>query len=165
MHSGNNRERLQHEIAALIKFISDGREFFFQKSGQSLESSDDYLNWMVCMELFSKHPELTQLELNIQLFYIKLSSYYELIGRNDVDVKRARNSTPQIFNGNVKYNFFLHKVAHNLKRVMFIFYKELDPTEPEAESVQTTLEPELDSDIREFIRIWGEYENTKERSV
>lgn len=109
------------------------------------------------------YPELAQLELNIQLLYIKLPSYYELIANSEakkVAVRKARNAfahelTDLMFNKRVKYNFFLHKVAENFKKVQFIFYEE-DNEGSEKEVLSKTFDLELDKDINNFLAIWSQ---------
>lgn len=81
MMASSNRERLEQEIVQLIYFIVEGRNFFFEKTGYSANSPDDFLNHFKSKELFAAHRELVQLELNIQLLYIKLSSYYRLVAK------------------------------------------------------------------------------------
>ncbi|MDO8530158.1 MAG: hypothetical protein Q7S10_02015 [bacterium] len=153
MITGSNKERIEQEILSLIKFIINGRVFFFQKTGFSLQSSDDFQNHWESKELFQSYSELRQLELNIQLFYIKLSSYYKLVSREKVSsVAKPRNAfahelNPIIFKGQVKYNFFLHKVTKNFKKVQFAFYEENNGGNTKA------LDLDLDKDINEFINI------------
>lgn len=160
MLAGTNKERLEQEIANLIGFICEGREVFFKESGLSLNSSDNFLNHFVCKELFQKHRALIQLELNIQLIYIKLASYYQLQSKEKVgEVKKQRNAfahelTDLIFNKRVKYNFFLHKVSENFRRVQFIFYQEDAPNGTDNMLVKT-LTLELHKDINDFITIWS----------
>lgn len=157
MIAGSNRERLEQEIANLIRFISDGREFFFQKTGFNRNSSDGFLNHWKSKELFQAHLELRQLELNIQLFYIKLSSYYKLLSNlKDQSLRKPRNAfahelTDLIFNKRTKYNFFLHKVSQNFKKIQFVFYEEKPQDE---DDFTRTLELDLDKDINDFIQVW-----------
>lgn len=157
MLTSSNKERLEQEIANLIRFISDGREFFFKKTGLNRNSSDDFLNHWKSKELFQTHLELRQLELNIQLFYIKLSSYYKLLSNaKDRSLKKQRNAfahelTDLIFDKRAKYNFFLHKVSQNFKKIQFVFYEENPPDE---EDFTRTLELDLDKDINDFIKVW-----------
>jgi hypothetical protein len=164
MLTGSNKERLQQEIGNLIKLISDGRTFFFRKTRFTVNSSDNFLNHFTCIELFNSHQELTQLELNIQLLYIKLSSYYQLVSDKKMEtLKKPRNAfahdfTDLIFNKRVRYNFFLYKVSENFKRVEFLFYTE-NPIggDPEVK----TLDLDLDNDIKDFIAIWSQWSKAK----
>ena len=157
MITGSNKERLEQEIANLIQLISDGREFFFKESGLNRNSSDSFFNHWKSKELFQAHIELRQLELNIQLFYIKLASYYQLLSNSkNRDVKKQRNAfvhelTDLIFSKRVEYNFFLHKVTKNFKKIQFIFYEE---NSTENEGLSKTLDLELDKDINDFIAVW-----------
>lgn len=81
--------------------------------------------------MFQEHLELRQLELNIQLFYIKLTSYYQLISSKNKDaVNKHRNAfahelTPLIFNKKIRYNFLLHKVTKNFKKFNLSFTKKM----------------------------------------
>ncbi len=162
MIAASNKSRIEQEIANLITFISDGRSFFFAQTGLSSESSDDWFDHFKTKELFQEHLELRQLELNIQLFYIKLSSYYQLIadkkGRDAVNKQRqafAHELTDIIFSDRVKYNFFLHKVTENFKRIEFIFYEEDERKLIEQGSILSeTLDMDLDKDINDFISAW-----------
>jgi len=159
MLAGTNKERLEQEIAALIDFISEGRRFFFNATGYSRSSSDNYVNHFVSKEVFHSHRELKQLELNIQLLYIKLASYYAVLNdsKGQGRVKKARNVfahelTDLIFKKRVKYNFFLHKVSENFKRIQFIFYEET----PEGNDLLSkTFDIELDKDINDFLKEWS----------
>ncbi len=157
MLKGSNKERLEQEIANLIVFICNGRSFFFQKTGFDVNSSNNWLNHWKSKELFQKHLELRQLELNIQLLYIKLSSYYQLISSNKVrDTKKLRNVfahglTSMVFNKKAKYNFFLHKVTENFKKIQFIFYEE---NPEQLEGLIKPLNLNLDKIINDFIIIW-----------
>ncbi len=157
MLTGSNKERLEQEIANLIDLISNGRTFYFQKTGFSTKSSNNFLGHWKSKELFQAHLELRQLELNIQLLYIKLASYYQLVVDNKIgNVKKQRNAfahelTDLIFNKRVKYNFFLHKVTENLKKVQFVFYEEASTDE---QGLVKTLDLDLDKDITDFILAW-----------
>lgn len=53
MLTGTNKERLEEEIANLIKFIAEGRELFFKETGFSLQSSDNWLNHSAYYEYWS----------------------------------------------------------------------------------------------------------------
>lgn len=156
MVTGSNKERLEQEIANLISFISDGRTAFFLETGHSLESSDEFINHFQTMELFQSTKEFVQLDLNIQLFYIKLACYYDLISKKKWgDVKTQRNAfahdlTNMIFNKRVKYNFLIYKVSENFKKVAYLFYSEEDGTDPLAK----TLELNLHEDINSFLTVW-----------
>jgi hypothetical protein len=97
-----------------------------------------------------------QLELNIQLLYIKLSAFYAAssIGENK-KLKEARNAfahdlTNLIFNSRVKYNFFLHKVSENMKIVQFLFYEEEEELESGNKQKVRTVDLNLDKDINNF---------------
>ncbi|MDE2096051.1 MAG: hypothetical protein KGL39_02280 [Patescibacteria group bacterium] len=157
MLTKSNKERLEQEIANLIDLISTGRNFFFQKTGFNVRSSNNFLNHWKSKELFQAHLELRQLELNIQLLYIKLASYYQLISDKKVgNVKKQRNAfahelTNLIFSKKVKYNFFLHKVTENFKRIQFVFYEE-NPVS--GDGLVKTLDVDLDKDINDFILSW-----------
>ncbi len=159
MLAETNKRRLEKEILNLIKFISKGRDFFFDKTGLSYGSSDNWFDHFLCKELFSKYPELVQLELNIQLLYVKLSSYYQLISsEKKITLIKPRNAfahelTDLIFNKRVRYNFFFHKVTENFKKIQFIFYEEVNG-ETEKQLV-TNLDLELDTDINYFFKIIG----------
>lgn len=159
MLTRTNKERLEQEIANLIKFIAEGREIFFKEANFSLQSSDSWLNHFISKELFHKHPELIQLELNIQLLYIKLSSYYQLVPDGKTkDLKRPRNAfahelTDLIFNKRVKYNFFLHKVSENFKKIEFIFYEE--GSNENNEIFVKNLDLNLHDDINDFLSVWS----------
>lgn len=156
MLSTSNKERLEQEIANLIDLISKGRTFFFKQSGLSLESSDDWFDHWKSKELFQTHFELRQLELNIQLFYIKLSSYYKLTsndkskGINKQRQAFAHELTDIIFSERVEYNFFLHKVTENFKKIEFIFYGE---NNSDGKGI-AVLDLNLDKDINDFIKSW-----------
>ncbi len=106
--------------------------------------------------------ELNQLQLNIQLLYIKLAAYDELLSRENRDVSTRRHvfahaNTRHILGKDVKYNFFLHKVSENFKRVQFVFYDEngMEEFPPNVKSIDL----ELDKDIRNFLSIWSEAES------
>ncbi len=161
MITGNNKTRLEQEIANLIHFIADGRAFFFAITGYSLISEDEFLNHWESKELFVEHSELRQLTLNIQLLYIKLASYYRLLGERQIEKeirkKRlvfAHELTDVVFNKRVKYNLFLHKVTQNFREIEFIVYEE-DPTN-DADMLVETLVLKLDDDIKNFLAIWGQ---------
>ncbi len=165
MITGSNKERLEQEIANLIDLVRGGREFFFEKSGLSLSSSGDWFNHWKSKELFQEHLELRQLELNIQLFYIKLASYYELIDHENLDVSTRRHAfahdrTRHIFGKDVNYNFFLHKVAQNFKKVQVVFYEER-PKDGENGLVESR-DLELDRDINDFIFTWTKSSEEKQ---
>ena len=154
MLTGSNQKRLEQEVANLIDFITRGRDFFFQKAGLNRNSSDDFLNHWAVKELFQAHLELRQLELNIQLFYIKLSSYYQLLSDGKgAKLKKQRNAfahelTDMIFSKRVQYNFFLHKVTKNFKKIQFVFYEE------SGGDLVKTVDLNLDKDINKFITTW-----------
>ena len=159
MLSATNKERIEQEIVSLIKFISDGRRLFYKITGFSRDSSDNFLNHFVSKDIFSSYPELTQTELNIQLLYVKLASYYELIRESKArnEVKKARNAfahelTDLIFNKRVNYNFFLHKVSENFKKLQFIFY---DETAEGQQVLSKIFDIQLDKDINDFLKIWS----------
>lgn len=161
MIAGNNKERLQQEIANLIAFISDGRELFFDLTANNLNSSDEMINHWTVMDLFQTHKELIQLDLNIQLLYIKLSSYYSISSKNDCKskgIRLPRNAFAHhlnnlIFDGKVKYNFFIYKVSQNFKKIMYMFYQEDGNEEDEALVKTVTLD--IDEDIKRFIEVWN----------
>lgn len=161
MITTSNKERLEQEIANLITFISNGRDIFFQKTGLGINSSNDWFDHFKTKDLFQEHLELRQLELNIQLFYIKLSSYYQLIlGKKNESINKQRNAfahelTDLIFSKRIRYNFFLHKVTKNFKKIEFIFYEEdEDKLKKEGSILSKTLDLNLDKDINDFISIW-----------
>lgn len=162
MLSLSNKERLEQEIACLVKFISEGRQFFFEKTGEGLQSPDDYLNHWICKELVADHPEMQQLLLNIQLLYIKLSSYYAEVGSSpdERSLAKPRNAfahhmTDIIFSGRVKYNFFVHKFSQNFKMIMFLFYETSPEGPAESEKEPVALEVELFEDINRFLETWS----------
>ncbi len=165
MLASSNKERLEQEIANLIRLISLGREVFFTKTGHTLDSSDNFLDHFVSKELFQTDSVLIQLELNIQLLYVKLSSYYQLTSSSKATaLKKLRNAfshelTDLIFNKRVHYNFFLHKVTENFKKVLFIFYEEdaktLDKT------LTKTLILDLDLDINNFLSTWSKLKTNR----
>lgn len=111
MITSNNKERLTQEILSLIRLMSDGRDFFFIKTGLDRSSSSNFMDHWKIKDLFQNNIELTQLELNIQLFYIKLSAYYESSSEKNKKLAKPRNAfahklTSNIFNKKIKYNFF-----------------------------------------------------------
>jgi hypothetical protein len=61
-----------------------------------------------------------------------------------------------VFGKDVNYNFFLHKVSENFKKIQFIFYDEEGMDNPE--SAVKTVDLELDKDIRIFLQIWSKAE-------
>jgi hypothetical protein len=161
MISGSNKERLEQEIANLIDFISKGRFFFFKKTGLSLKSPNSWFDHWKSKDLFQKYIKLRQLELNIQLFYIKLSSYYKLtLNKKSASINKQRQAfahelTDIIFNKRVKYNFFLHKVTKNFKKIQFIFYEDdANKLKKEGSILSKTLDLDLDKDINDFIDTW-----------
>lgn len=157
MLTSSNKERLEQEIANLINFISEGRSFFFKKSGGGLNSSDDFLNHFVSKDLFNAHPELKQLELNIQLLYIKLAAYYELVSKDKIEaINWQRNAfahatTDLIFNRRAKYHFFLHKVSHNFKKIRLIFVEETEAEDHDLQDSSKVLDLDLNKDINDFL--------------
>ena len=158
MITADNKGRLEQEIANLITFIDSGRAIFFRRTRLSLDSSDEFLGNLESMEIF-QDEEMIQLDLNIQLFYIKLSSYYSLVSKHKVkEVKVPRNSfahehTDLIFNRRVPYNFFIYKVAKNFKKIAYLFYSDATDDVEQDISVRV-LELDLDKDIKEFLTIW-----------
>lgn len=161
-----NRQRIEQEIANLVSFISGGRNFFFDRTGLSRESPNEWFDHFQTKDLFQDYPELRQLELNIQLFYIKLSCYYQLISnkkRDSINKQRqafAHELTDLIFNKRVKYNFFLHKVTKDFKKIEFIFYEEDEnKLKWEGSILSKTLDLELDKDINEFLEEWKSFQN------
>lgn len=158
MIAGSNKERLEQEIANLIGFISDGREYFYRLTGNTIHSSDEMMNHFDVMELFQTHKELIQLDLNIQLLYIKLSSYFTITSKatsrsKGILVPRnafAHDLADLVFDGRVKYNFFLYKVSLNFKKIEFLFYEESPGDEPKVKIVPL----DLDGDINQFLDIW-----------
>lgn len=155
MLTGSNRNRLEQEIANLITFIVDGREKFFEVTGNSFNSLDNLVNHWEIIDLFQKHSELIQLELNIQLFYIKLSSYYDLIGEKNSSVNIKRNVFAHalsnlVFSKKIKYNFILYRVSENFKKIVFLFYKEESFEKMESKNISL----DLDKDIKDFLLIW-----------
>lgn len=162
MITSGTKERLEQEIAALIGFIAQGREIFFSKTGFSVNSPDNWLNHFVSKDILNGTVELNQLQLNIQLLYIKLAAYDELLSREDTDIKTRRHMfahphTRHVFNRDVKYNFFLHKVSGNFKKIQFIFYEE--ESEVGSEETIKIIDLELDKDIRSFLSIWSKAED------
>ncbi len=161
MIAGNNKGRLEQEIANLITFISEGRELFFSLTGNNLDSSDEMLNHFTVMDLFQANRELIQLDLNIQLLYIKLSSYYSITSKDDFKNKRIRlprnafahDWNELVFDGKVKYNFLIYKISHNFKKVTYMFYKE-DGDEKD-EAVIKTVVLDIHEDINHFLSVWG----------
>jgi hypothetical protein len=144
----------------LVLLLQAGR-FFFKKTGLSVNSSDNWLNHFVSKEVLNGTIELNQLQLNIQLLYIKLASYDELLSRENLDVSTRRHvfahvHTRHVFGKDVNYNFFLHKVSENFKKIQFIFYDEEGMDNPE--SAVKTVDLELDKDIRIFLQIWSKAE-------
>ncbi|MFA6446406.1 MAG: hypothetical protein WCW14_04140 [Candidatus Paceibacterota bacterium] len=162
MLATGNKGRLEQEIATLIGFIAEGRAFFFAKTGFSVESSDGFLNHFVSKEVLNGNVELNQLQLNIQLLYIKLSSYYKLLANSkEKGIRKPRNVfahdlTDMVFGERVNYNFFLHKVSENFKRVQYVFYDEngMETFPPNVKSFDL----ELDKDIKDFLSIWSNAE-------
>lgn len=161
MIAGNNKERLQQEIAKLIEFISEGRELFFDLTGNNLNSSDEMINHWTVMDLFQTHNGLIQLDLNIQLLYIKLSSYYSIESKDDFKSKGIRlprnvfahDWNNLVFNGKVKYNFLIYKVSQNFKKVMYMFYQEDGDEEGKTVAKSETLD--IHEDIKRFLEVWG----------
>lgn len=136
---------------------------FFNKTDFSVNSPDNWLNHFVSKEILNGTLELNQLQLNIQLLYIKLAAYDELLSQENTDIKTRRHifahsHTRHVFNREVKYNFFLHKVSENFKKIQFIFYEE----ESETTSQETikVIDLELDKDIKNFLSIWSKAEET-----
>ena len=158
MLKGSNTERLEQEIAHLISFISEGRELFFKKTGNSLASNDEYVNHLKTIELFQEDKALIQLDLNIQLLYIKLSSYYDGMSKKwsrDVRVPRnifAHKLTDLVFNKKVKYNFFIYRVSNNFKKVKYLFYSEQLVVADN--STTKVIELNLHKDINDFLEVW-----------
>ncbi len=161
MIAGNNKERLEQEIANLIAFISEGKELFFSLTGNSINSSDEMMNHFSVLDLFQTNKGLIQLDLNIQLLYIKLSSYYSIVSKDDFrskGIRLPRNAFAHdwndlIFDGKVKYNFLIYKVSHNLKKVVYMFYKE-DGDEKD-EAVVKTIVLDIHEDINHFLGVWS----------
>lgn len=152
-----NKERLEQEISNLINLIARGRAFFFAQTETSLESSEDWFDHFATKDLFQKHLELIQLELNIQLLYIKLPAYYDLLDEKGA-LKKPRNAfahelTDLIFSKRVKYNFFLHNVTCNFKKIEYLFYTE-GSGESEGSVDATPLILNLDEDIGFFLEKW-----------
>lgn len=165
MLAGSNKERLEQEIANLILFISKGREYFFEKTSNDINSSDDLMNHFEIMGLFQSDENLIQLDLNIQLFYIKLASYYDLLSkdRGNINVQRnmfAHHNNDLIFHGRVKYNFLLYKATKNFKKVQYLVYSE--DAKPEEESTVKTIDLDLDNDVNEFISLWSNSKKNRE---
>jgi hypothetical protein len=158
MLKGSNKERLEQEIANLIILIGDGRKLFFKTTGYSLTSPDTFFNHFYTMELFQDKKRFIQLDLNIQLLYIKLSSYYQaVLPKKTTGIKTSRNAfshylTDLIFNKKVKYNFFLYKVSKNFKKVEYLFYSEESKND---EVLTKILTLDLDQDINDFLAIWS----------
>ncbi|MEN9852109.1 MAG: hypothetical protein RI996_52 [Candidatus Parcubacteria bacterium] len=159
MFTLNSSDRIQQELALLILLISEGREYFFKKMGTSLTSPSQYINHFVVMDLFGGDKIFQQLELNIQLLYIKLHAYYsELKIQNKVEsLSRIRNvyahnKTNQLFNKKVSdYNFMIWKVSKNFKKIEYLCY-----VIGQAETETKTLLLNIDSDISDFLYIWKE---------
>lgn len=157
MIGGNNKERLQQEIGYLGSFISEGRSIFFELTNNSLESPDEYMDNFTIMELFNTNRDLIQLNLNVQLFYIKLASYYAITAKEKSkrkDIKVPRNAfshdlTDLIFNKKTDYNFFIYKVSKNFKKIIYLFYTG-EADQPETKAIELN----IDKDIREFLDIW-----------
>jgi len=166
MLTRSNKERLEQEIGSLIRFIAAGRDFFFKQTGFSVQSPDTFANHFVCKELFCKHPELIQLELNIQLLYIKLASYYKLTSRGTGrKISKERNVfahelTDLIFQRRVRYNFFLHKASQNFKKLQFLFYDE-EADHAKDPDWMKAVDLELDRDIKEFLAICSRNPNSR----
>lgn len=156
MIAGNNKERLEQEIAHLITFVSEGRGLFFSLTGNSLDSSDEMMNHFTVIDLFQTHKGLIQLYLNIQLLYIKLSSYYSIASEGDFKskgIRLPRNAFAHdwndiVFDGKVKYNFLIYKVSRNFKKVMYMFYGE-------DEAVVKTVVLYIHEDINHFLSVWS----------
>ena len=160
MIASSNKERLEQEILTLVTLICDGRSFFFQKTNLNIESSDLWFDHFRTKDLFQEYLELKQLELNIQMFYIKILSYYQLISSgksNSINKQRqafAHHLTDLIFNKRVKYNFFIHKVTQNFKKIEFIFYEEdAKKLSEQGNILSKTLDLDLDKDINDFISL------------
>ena len=60
MITGSNKQRIEQEIVSPINFVCKGREFFFQKTGLNLQSSDDWFNHFETKEIFHKYSEVDQ---------------------------------------------------------------------------------------------------------
>lgn len=161
MIAGNNKKRLEQEIANLITSISKGRELFFDLTNNSLDSSDEAMNHFTIMDLFQTHKGLIQLDLNIQLLYIKLSSYYSIASKDDFKSKKnrlprnafAHDWNDLVFDGKVKYNFLIYKVSHNFKKVTYMFYREDGDEQDEVEVKTVVLD--VHEDINHFLSIWN----------
>ncbi len=160
-----NKKRLEQEIAHLVSFITEGRELFFKLTNTSLSSTNSYINHFTIMDLFQTNQDMIQLELNIQLLYIKLSSYYYITEKNKSQSKNikiprnvfAHDWNDLVFNKKIKYNFMLYKVSENFKKVMYLFYNEeqKDTDKPEVKSVELNIH----SDINDFLEIWNKENN------
>lgn len=167
MIAPDNKARLEQEIATLIFLISKGREVFFQATGESRSSVIEWFDHWVTKELFVENEELQQLELNLQLLYIKLTSYYEELGLDkdlDLSTRRqafAHSQTKHIFGPEAKYNFFLHKVTKNFGKVQFIFYEE----RTDGTYNSTTVDLDLDVDIANFLSTWRPPDSVESPSV
>ncbi|MDQ5957451.1 MAG: hypothetical protein QG614_426 [Patescibacteria group bacterium] len=150
------KQRLEQEISTLITFISYGRELYYEKTGFTRSSSKEWYNHWLCKELFNENEYLLQTDLNIQLLYIKLNSYYEIYPKEirSTNTKLPRNAfahahNDEIFKGRVKYNYFLHKVSEDFSKFMYLFYaidkENKDPI---------TIELDLNEDINYFTNLW-----------
>lgn len=75
-------------------------------SGESLSSEDVWFNHFDTKDIFSNNSKLIQTDINVQMLYIKLYCYYELIKdkklKDSVKVARlafAHSLNDSIFNG------------------------------------------------------------------
>lgn len=135
--------------------------YFFSLTGNSLDSSDEMINHFTVIDLFQTHKGFIQLDLNIQLLYVKLSSYYSIASKEDFGsrlIRLPRNAFAHdwndlVFDGTVKYNFLIYKVSHNFKKVMYMFYKE-DGAEEDEVFVKTVV-LDIHEDINHFLSVWG----------
>lgn len=157
----SNETRLEQEISNIIAFICEAREYFFKLTGYTLNSSDRFINFWETIDLFQSDKKLIQLDLNIQLLFVKLYSYYELVSNEEkekVKIPRlafAHALTPLIFHGKINYNFFLYKVSENFKRIAFLFYTENPDNDNPENNVAHVQEINLDETIQSFLKIWS----------
>jgi hypothetical protein len=154
----NSKNRLEQEISSIITFICEGRNIFFEMSGESLSSEDVWFNHFDTKDIFSNNSKLIQTDINVQMLYIKLYCYYELIKdkklKDSVKVARlafAHSLNDSIFNGEKNYNYFLHKVSKNFNRFCYVFYTTTKNSE---DSESKSLDLELDKDINNFLTSW-----------
>ena len=154
----NPKNRLEQEIGSIISFICEGRDVFFEISGESFSSEDVWFNHFETKDIFSQNSKLLQTDINVQMLYIKLYCYYELIGdkklKDSVRVARlafAHALTSSIFHGEKNYNYFLHKVSKNFNRFCYVFYTLTKDSE---NSESKSLDLELDKDINNFLTLW-----------